>query len=60
MGTGLDCNGTYKVELNQPTGYPDEYANYIVFTPSKGEEFSFEVHQNNSFSDQYHGYKYAG
>lgn len=55
----LDCDGTYKVELNQPTGYPDEYANYITFNPEDGESFSFEVYQNNSFSDQWHRYSYS-
>ena len=55
----LDCDGTYKVELNQPTGYQDEYANYITFNPEDGESFSLEVYKNNSFSDQWHGYSYS-
>lgn len=56
----LDCDGTYKVELNQPTGSPDSYANYITFIPDDGETFSFEVYKNDSFSDQWHGYNYSG
>lgn len=55
----IDCDGTYEVKLNQPTGYPDDYANYIVFKPDSAKQFSFEVIKDNSFSDQWHGYNFS-
>ena len=58
-GKTMDCDGTYIIELNQPTGYPDEYTDYITFKPSTGGSFSFEVIKNNAFSDQWHGYDYS-
>ena len=54
-----DCDGTYEVQLNQPTGYPDDYADYIKFTPEQGNGFYFQVYQDNSFSDQWHFYNYT-
>lgn len=53
----LDCDGTYKVGkvLNS-----FEYFDGIHFTTSTGVQFSFEVFKNNAFSDQWHGYTYAG
>ncbi len=56
----LDCEGTYKVQLNESTGYPGEVANMIHFTPNVGDKFVFEVVKNNAFSDQWHGYSYSG
>lgn len=56
----LDCDGTYTVKLNQPTGYPDDYADYIVFNPNNGGEFYLEVFKDNAMSDQWHGYSYSG
>jgi len=56
----LDCEGTYKVQLNEPTGYPGEVADMIHFTPNVGDKFVFEVIKNNAFSDQWHGYSYSG
>ena len=58
--SGLDDDGTYEVKLNQPTGYPGEYSNYIEFTPYKGDKFRFDVNGNNEFNDQWHGYEYSG
>lgn len=55
----VDCDGTYEIKLNQPTGYPGDYANYINFKPETGKEFSFEVYKDNAFSDQWHGYNYS-
>ena len=54
-----DCDGTYEIQLNQPTGYPDDYADYIKFMPEQGKEFYFQVYQDNSFSDQWHFYNYV-
>lgn len=54
-----DCDGTYEIQLNQPTGYPDEYSDFIIFKPDSGEQFTFEVINDNSFSDQWHEYYYS-
>lgn len=53
----LDCDGTYKVTkvLNS-----FEYYDGIEFKTNTGVTFSFEVYQNNAFSDQWHGYTYSG
>ena len=53
----LDCEGTYKA-----TRAIDSYEYYdaIEFTTDTGEKFHHEVNQNNAFSDQWHGYTYAG
>lgn len=56
----MDVDGTYTIALNKSTGYPGIYANYIQFKTNKGESFSFEVYENNKFSDQWHIYTYAG
>ena len=56
----MDCDGTYRVELNQPTGYPDEYADFLRFTTNTGENFVFIVGSSTGFGDQWHDYSYSG
>ena len=53
----LDCDGTYEVTkvLNSFT-----YFDGLRFTTNTGVVFEHEVTQNNSFSDQWHGYTYSG
>lgn len=60
VGSGLDCAGTYTVELNVPTGYPGDYSDGIKFKTNTGKTFFHEVISNTGFSDQWHGYTYAG
>ncbi len=56
----MDSDGTYVVKLNQPTGYPDEYADFLTFTTNAGENFMFIVGSNSGFGDQWHDYSYSG
>ncbi|MCI9063919.1 MAG: hypothetical protein HFJ17_04890 [Clostridia bacterium] len=59
VGNGLDCDGTYKVEINVPAGYPGDYIDGISFKTNNGKTFFFYVLNNNGFSDQWHRYKYS-
>lgn len=55
---GRDEDGKYEVKLNQSDGYFGT-TNYVVFTTNSGYKFSFEVSNNDSLTDQYHGYYYG-
>ncbi|MBP3708199.1 MAG: hypothetical protein J6J36_06285 [Clostridia bacterium] len=55
---GIDEDGKYEVKLNQSDGYGGT-TNYIEFKTNSGYTFSFEVSNNDSLTDQYHGYYYG-
>lgn len=56
--TAIDEDGKYEVKLNQSDGYFGT-TNYVVFTTNSGYKFTFEVSNNDSLTDQYHGYYYG-
>lgn len=55
---GRDEDGKYEVKLNQSDGYGGT-TNIIKFTTNSGYIFYFEVLNNDSLTDQYHGYYYG-
>ena len=54
----IDEDGKYEVKLNQSDGYSGT-TNYVVFKTNSGYSFTFEVVNNDSLTDQYHGYYYG-
>ena len=52
----INCDGTYKVGKVQNSSM---YFPGIYFIPNAGEKFCFEVNENNTLSDQWHGYTYS-
>ena len=52
----INCNGTYKLGKVQNSSM---YIPGIYFVPSTGEQFCFEINENNKLSDQWHGYTYS-
>lgn len=55
---GRDEDGKYEVKLNQSDGYFGT-TNYVEFKTNSGYTFTFEVSNNDSLTDQYHGYYYG-